>query len=234
MSRIALLESERHPNPSRSPAMTAASMALHLAVVAFAIAATSRSRTGGKPDEPAVIPIVRWLATHAPELPSAPKLQAPTPAVVQQHPLLPLLAVPSVIPAVPSVTPPAGATALPTAAATPAGTALPGTDSSVAGTGGPPFTGDDVDVPAAMLGGQQGPVYPEPLQRMGIAGRVLARFVVGTNGRVEGDPTILSATNAGFAQSVERYLASARYRPAVRNGQVVRQVAEQEFLFQVR
>ena len=63
---------------------------------------------------------------------------------------------------------------------------------------------------------------------------MLARFVVGTNGLVEGEPKILSATNAKFAQSVERYLASARYKPAIRSGHVVRQVAEQEFLFQVR
>jgi len=232
MSRIALLESERHPNGSRSPAGAAASLSLHLAMVALAIVATTRSRATINPDEPAV-PIVRWLAAHTPALPSAPKLQAPTPAV-PQHPLLVPLSVPSVIPAVPSVTPAVGVVAVPAAVATPAGSALPGNDSSIGGSDGSPFSDYEVDVPAAMLGGQHGPVYPEALQRMGVAGQVVARFVVGTNGRVEGDPTILSATNPEFARSVERYLAFARYRPAMRSGRVVKQVAEQEFLFQVR
>ena len=234
MSRIALLESDRHLNGARSPAGTSASLSLHLAILALAIVATTRSRGAVNLNEPVIMPVVRWPAAQSPKPPSTPKLAAPVPAIAQQRPLLPPLAVPSVIPPVATATPPVGAVSLPTAPAMPGSSALPGADTGAEGGNGSLFTTDDVDVPAAPLGGQRGPVYPEGLQRMGIAGRVLVRFTVGTNGRMESEPTILSATNSEFAASVRRYLASTRYMPATRNGHAVRQLAEQEFLFQVR
>ena len=46
--------------------------------------------------------------------------------------------------------------------------------------------------------------------------------------------TAVLATTDEFAASVRRYLSIARYRPATKNGEAVRQLAEQEFTFTIR
>ena len=232
MQKIALLESEKHGG--KMGAGSAASVALHVAVLAFAIAVTSHAGRDRNRDTAIFIPLPKWQPTvnvvkHASAaMPRRPQETTPR--------------VPAIVVAIPPVIPPTlpGASLTPAPAVTgPAAAPLPGsasggTDSTAAPVVGNTAVGADaVDIPAAALPGQRGPVYPERLRAMGVDGRVVARFVVERNGRVESEPIILSATAGEFAASVKRYLASARYRPAVIRGQAVRQLAEQEFDFTV-
>lgn len=78
------------------------------------------------------------------------------------------------------------------------------------------------------------PEYPESLQRRGIEGWVVARFVVDTSGAViPRSVQIVSSTSSDFTKAVTTALPQMRYRPAVRRGRVVRQEVEQEFRFRV-
>lgn len=88
------------------------------------------------------------------------------------------------------------------------------------------YTADQVDSMAAPLADAPvAPVYPEALRASGVAGRVLAEFVVDTVGRVEeSSVSIVSATNESFGTAVRVALHAARFAPAVRAGRVVRQL----------
>ncbi len=230
MQRIALLESEKHAE--KSGAGSAASIALHVLVLAFAIAVTSHAGVGHKREEAVYIPLPRWK-------PDVRMVSQPvTKRVVNASPRVPAfsVAVPTVIPSI--IPAPTIPEAVPTAIG-PASIAVPGSQPGTDTTartipGGAPFAADEVDVAASALPGQRGPAFPEALRMMGLEGRVVARFIIGKNGRVEADPTIVSAPDDQFASAVKRYLATARYRPATKNGEPVRQLAEQEFDFTVR
>jgi protein TonB len=227
MQRIALLESEKHVD--RAAGGSAASIALHVVVLAFAIAVTSHAGSGTKSRDAVYVALPPWrpqvtmishpVTHHAANSP--PRSQTTI-----------SVAVPSVIPD-PGISPDVPTAIGPAASAVPG--AQPGTDTAVAATrGDSPFGVEEVDVPASVLSGQRGPIYPEGLRAMGIEGRVVARFVIGKTGRVEADPTIVSSSDDEFAAAVRRYLTTARYRPATKNGEPVRQLAEQEFDFTVR
>ena len=231
MQRIALLESEKHSG--KAGAGSAASVALHVVVLAFAIAVTSHAGGGLKREDAIYIPLPRFQPEARPL--TAQPITKRVPVAAPHVPSV-SVAVPSVIPSI--IPSPAVAAAIPVAIGAPS-LAVPGSatgsDTSTAVTrGDTPFAADEVDVAAAALPGQRGPAYPDALRMMGVEGRVVARFIIGKNGRVETDPTIVSATDDQFANAVRRYLATARYRPASRNGQPVRQLAEQEFNFALR
>jgi periplasmic protein TonB len=230
MQRIALLESEKHAG--KAAAGSAASIALHVVVLVFAIAVTSHAGAGSKRNDAVYIPLPQWR----PEVrmvtqPVAKHISNATPNI----PAI-AVAVPTVIPTI--MPAPTISTDIPTSIGT-ASTALPGSptgrDTAAAvSRGDSPFAVEEVDVAAAAVSGQRGPAYPDALRMMGVEGRVIARFIIGRTGRVESDPTIVSATDDEFANSVKRYLATARYRPASKKGEPVRQLAEQEFDFKVR
>lgn len=229
MRRIALLESEKHGD--KWAGGSAASIALHVVLLGLAIAATAHSGIGVERESPVYIPLPRWR-------PQAQTISQPARRVPELPPRVPAIsvAVPTVIPTVihaPAITSLVPPTIGAPTAAVPGSSA--GTDSAATSIrGDAPLTGDEVDVAAAALAGQRGPLYPEGLRMIGVEGRVMARFIIEKNGRVESEPTILSATADEFAASVRRYLKSARYRPATKNGEPVRQLAEQEFTFTIR
>jgi periplasmic protein TonB len=229
MGTIALLESERHRHGGERSGI-ATSLVLHGGILALAIAATAGSRIP-REHEAVLIPLYQWHRD-----PTPPTAQRPAPQTVT-HPAIPALTTPSLTVSVPSVIPGTipdlPLSAVPSAPAIPSSVAQAGVTVPVGSGGDQPFGVEEVDEPAAALNARIGPRYPEALQRMGIEGRVVTRFVVGTDGRVEGKPTILSATSDQFTESVLRYLAGARYRPARRGGMAVRQLVEQEFDFQV-
>jgi len=188
----------------------------------LAILATTHRITPAAP-ESAFVPLAQLRATtvtlaHLATRP-APK-PAPRQPLVAPTAMPTTIAPPSTAPVVPIATSdaPADANAI--------ATAVPGPNDA--------YSASDVDETAGVLDGQRGPVYPEGLQRMGIQGKVRARFIVGVNGRVDGEPTILSSSNDAFSESVRRYLGNARYRPATLRGQPVRQLVEQQFLFELR
>lgn len=79
------------------------------------------------------------------------------------------------------------------------------------------------------------PRYPEPLRARGIAGAVVARFVVDTTGRVApGSFAVVEATDSLFADAVREALRRARFTPAEVRGHRVPQLVEQRFEFRMR
>lgn len=70
--------------------------------------------------------------------------------------------------------------------------------------------------------------YPSHLRQAGVGGNVVAQFVVGTNGRIEpGTIRIISAPHPDLAEQTRQLLLDARFRPAQKGDQAVRQLARQ-------
>ena len=94
------------------------------------------------------------------------------------------------------------------------------------------FTADQVDSAAVLMEGSAPPEYPDSLWRAGVAGRVVAEFVVDTTGAVEpGTVRIASASHAPFSDAVHRWAGSARFVPAISRGRRVRQIVILPFEF---
>lgn len=94
------------------------------------------------------------------------------------------------------------------------------------------FLQDEVDGRAALVAGQFAPPYPSELRAAHPDGRVLARFVIDSSGRVEpASITIVATTRGSFAESVRRALPLLRFVPARRRGRNVRTSVEQAFDF---
>jgi periplasmic protein TonB len=78
------------------------------------------------------------------------------------------------------------------------------------------------------------PRYPDALKSVSITGEVMMQYIVDARGRVEpGSIKVLSATHPLFGEAVRRALVDARYRPAEVNGQPVRQLVQQPFIFKL-
>jgi TonB family protein len=95
------------------------------------------------------------------------------------------------------------------------------------------YTADQVTEPATPMG-RKGltPRYPDSLYSAGVAGRVVAEFIVGEDGRIEdGSISIASATHPDFATSVQSALDGVIFRPAILDGKPVRQVVQLPFTF---
>jgi TonB family protein len=97
------------------------------------------------------------------------------------------------------------------------------------------YTPDQVDVPARGDSvSRPQPQYPEALLFTGVAGQVLAEFVVDTLGHVELDTFgVISSTNPKFTEAVQRVLPDWAYAPAMKDGKRVRQLVQQPFTFVV-
>ena len=95
------------------------------------------------------------------------------------------------------------------------------------------YTADQVGEPAAWIsGGSELPVYPDSLWAARVPGRVVAEFIVGQDGKIEaGTLTIASATHPYFASAVKSALEGAVFRPAVLQGNPVRQLVQLPFVF---
>lgn len=119
----------------------------------------------------------------------------------------------------------------------------PGVDARPAGPpGGPVMPGGasvlselEVERAVVLLPGAPAPRYPETLRAAAVQGRVVARFVVDTLGRVEPQSVELpEASHAQFAEAVRQVLPRLRFRPAEAGGRRVRQLVQQEFRFALR
>jgi protein TonB len=65
-----------------------------------------------------------------------------------------------------------------------------------------------------------------------LSGSVVAEFVVGEDGRVEGETFgVVSSSHRLFTESVKRALGEAVFLPAIKDGRRVRQVVHQPFAF---
>jgi periplasmic protein TonB len=77
--------------------------------------------------------------------------------------------------------------------------------------------------PALVPNSCQAPQYPMQLRQARVEGRVLLRFVVEADGRV--DPTsvaVVSVTHSRFEGPARQAIATCRYRPARFNDRAVR------------
>jgi protein TonB len=79
------------------------------------------------------------------------------------------------------------------------------------------------------------PRYPEMLRSAGIAGTVLAEFVVDTTGRVEsGSFRVIESDHEQFTQAVRQALPRMRFYPAEIGGRKVKQLVQQPFVFAIQ
>jgi protein TonB len=218
---------------ARSAKSTMASVVLHGAVIAAAVAMTTATRVDAKPEpikkhDIIYVPIDR----HPPKLP-----QNPIPAQPHSDPSTPLPTI-----AMPTITP----------------TKLPPIDASVSETppdqiiiGGPgaltsPYglkpasafaPGSVVDVGAVeriprVIGNPAPPRYPNALRESGVVGAVTVRFVVDTLGRAEMDGlTVVESSHMLFADAVKSALLSYRFSPGEVGGRKVRTMVQVPFTF---
>lgn len=85
------------------------------------------------------------------------------------------------------------------------------------------------------IGSTQQVAFPEALRSTGTGGEVGAQFVVDTLGRVEtGSFKVLKATNDLFASAVRSHLPRMRFYPAEVGGRKVRQLVQQNFVFNIQ
>lgn len=96
------------------------------------------------------------------------------------------------------------------------------------------YTADQVDTPARPdSSALANPSYPDSLYRAGVQGAVVAEFVVDTVGRVAMETVgVVSTTHPLFTDAVRQALPDARFYPAMRGGQRVRQVVQLPFRFE--
>ena len=140
---------------------------------------------------------------------------------------------PTPTPLPPTPTPTETPTETPTATQTP--TRRPPTPTRIPPTATPiPFTptpvvheGDIVQpgpgVVAPVLIHKVDPVYPPIAHRAGINGEVVARLLVGIDGRVEDVEIVdVTQTGVGFEKATEEAVRKWRYRPATKHGVKVR------------
>lgn len=90
----------------------------------------------------------------------------------------------------------------------------------------------EVEKLAMSLPGSRGPVFPEVLRHAGVAGQVLAEFVVDTTGFARMDTfRVLESDYELFTASVRRALEKMRFLPAEVGGRKVPQLVQQMFQF---
>lgn len=217
---------------------TAASLALHVGIIAMMFVATAQ-RDAFEPVDNSTR-IVPLMAPSLPKPAAARPRTAPprTATEPSKSPAVPAVDVPPV--AVPTEVP----TGIPTDYAPPmdlpvgdGGLGAPslGTDATPLGSGDGVLGAESVDVPAALRAGSPLPRYPEILRQSRIEGGVRVRFIVDENGRAElGSLMVLESTHPAFIESVRAVLPRLRFTPARVGRDRVRQVVEIPFGFVVR
>lgn len=101
------------------------------------------------------------------------------------------------------------------------------------GAGAAVLRAAEVDQPVVALQLPR-PVYPPALQQAGIAGHVVATFVVDTLGRVEPESwSVEERSHPHFEEPVRRAVLAGRFQPARVRGQPVRQLVRQRFSFTI-
>jgi protein TonB len=97
-----------------------------------------------------------------------------------------------------------------------------------------PATMATVDRPAALLS-PPSPRYPEQLRAARVTGRVVARFVVDTTGRIEPASIVIRESSHDlFAQAVRAVLSGLRFVPAEVGRGKVRMLVDLPFEFRLK
>jgi TonB family protein len=220
------------PARTQSARGTTFSVAVHGMVFTTVILLSAEGRKIADPLPSRVVPLAPYVEPRVdprPPRPVPPSPKQPTPAepvpVKEPAPPVPVISVvPTDIP-VPA-TEPVGEPAAPEPVVG---------QSSEPGTGEPgfsdPYNGalgtSEVDLAAALMPRSPLPRYPEALRQMRLEGAARARFVVGTDGRVEMSTlVILDASHPAFAEALRAALPRMRFRAARIGSQRVRQLVE--------
>jgi len=96
-----------------------------------------------------------------------------------------------------------------------------------------PYFEFQVEKPALAREGNPNPKYPSMLESSRVEGKVLAQFVVDTNGRADmGTFKVLQADNELFGQSLKNVLPQWRFYPAEAGGHKVKQIVQLPVAFQ--
>jgi protein TonB len=221
-----LLES-RARSPRRRMAIAASVLGHSILLTTFAL-----TRADGAPHE--IDKPLQSSVVYFPPKPPSPQPERARPATrVATPPQLPGIVL--LPPPIPSTAADIVAFVRPVPNYVGSGTFVHNTIPSVAHDSNAVLSAFTVDVPVEIIAGQRPPRYPLVLERAGVAGDVVAQFVVDTAGRVErGSVTILQASHTEFAHSVRERLVQLRFIPARAQGRVVRQLVEQRFAFEIR
>jgi protein TonB len=233
---------ESRARPARRRGGTALSVLAHAAAVGAAVAATGRAAPPPAPPERAGLVYVAPRPTRRrPPPPAAPPAAAPARSRPGGAPAAPRSRVRPIIgftlpalraPVVDVVTGGPAPTATRADDFAPGGLAAPDGRGRDAGALGSAHPADAVDEPVVPDPRNPPPRYPEALRAAGVGGRVVARFVVDTLGRVEaGSVAFPAADDPRLAGAARDALARARFRPARAGGRRVRQLVEQPFAF---
>lgn len=209
------------------------SVAVHVAIIGWALAATATGEPGPDftRDDPHIIPITPPRSDPASgparrpgagstgtrtTVPEIPNVDVPTPTF---DPTVP------------------GTTSLPvgTGADTTLLSEIGGGGSGPALVlGGTGVTSDaSVDVPVRALA-DRAPAYPEALRSAGISGTVRVQFVVDTTGRAElSSVRVIESSHELFTRAVLASLRQARFTPGEVSGRRVRTLVERAFRFDI-
>lgn len=207
-----LLESSHRKH--RAPAQTAASIAVHVVLIAALVFATTHGRDVMM--APTGFESVRFAVPQAAERPSR---AAPAPPR-QTRPAKERTQAP------PVAEPETDASELSDAGAT--GVAF-GDSPGERGA----YYDYEVGVPVSPRGGLR-PRYPESLRRSGTEGRVEVEFVVNERGRVDMSTVkVLESTHSLFTAAVRNALGGMRFDPARVNGIPVRQIVRLPVAFRI-
>jgi TonB family protein len=96
------------------------------------------------------------------------------------------------------------------------------------------YTAIEVDQMVERYASSAAPVYPPELRDRGTEGQVEATYVVDIVGRVDTTTIrVMRSDHPLFTESVRAALAEARFRPAKRGGNAVRQLVQQRFRFKL-
>jgi len=235
-----LPESSRSRRGATSRAGTAVSVVAHTALVTLAVVATGRSSIDARPRPVDEHPVVY---TVLPDDPPAPSSRGPRSAGgPTTRPATPL---PPSRPFTPPVVDVVDVVDVAARGAVVIGERWTSSSGMVGGRAGDGGSGGDgagggtydargVEVEAALRPGAPVPRYPESLRSERIEGRVVARFVVDTTGRVEpASVRIVASEHPLFTSAVRATLPSLRFTPARAHGAKVRQLVELPFEFSI-
>lgn len=221
---------------TRSARSTMASVVLHGALIAGAVAMTLPGRVDATPEPVNGKKIIYVPIDHTPRRPSEPV--PPRPQPTQPSAPLPTIAAPSFTP---KTLPPIDINA----------PDLPPDQIIIGGpgsrTGTPVATGPSVfasgavvDVAAVeriprIIGNAPAPRYPGSLRESGVTGQVVVRFVVDTLGRAELDGVVIQeTTHTLFAEAVKNVLGFYRFSPGEVGGRKVRTLVQVPFTFALK
>ena len=102
-----------------------------------------------------------------------------------------------------------------------------------ASIGGEPATVANVERAAALLAPPR-PRYPDQLRAAGVTGRVVVRLVVDTTGHIEPASVVVRESSHDlFAHAVRAVLPALRFRPAEVGGRKVRMLVDLPFEFRL-